>query len=574
MQPILMANALHTMHAEVGSRTAAIFAGFARSAAPAAVDALWQGALVAVALVLCLRLLPRVSATHRFAIWASAFAAVAALPFLPGLIRGWSMGLGGIAAVQSSALPSVTVKPWLQLDSRWALVVAALWLAASLVRGADLVFHSHRLRNLWENAVPIQLEPHLRLLLAAAFPARRPIEVCTTHELDRPSVIGFFAPRILIPDWLLERLTPGELEHVVLHEVEHLRRRDDWTNLLQKFFLVLFPLNPALAWMERRLCREREMACDEGVVHRTQAPRAYAACLTSLAERSLKRRTQMLSLGAFERRPELVHRVHSILWRGRVLHPIAARAWIGAVGCGLVLGAVEMARCPQMVGFVPATANSATHNIASASATPTAPAIVHTASSPVRQTESASASEVFPAASEMKPLSRFRAVETKAIMAPRRSRNESEAGPMIAASERPSPEHSFRAIERNAPGLEVSGGAHQVLLKAQTPSSVAAAATPGPRMILLTEWEQVETLPRKNRQMADYDTGAGDPQQNPDALNQQAEQPASQITVTRVILTVYPVNPALKVKKRATAVSNFGESAAVPFDGGWLVFEL
>ncbi len=54
----------------------------------------------------------------------------------------------------------------------------------------------------------------------------------------------------------------------------------------------LFPLNPALAWMERRLCREREMACDEGVVRSTQAPRAYAACLASLAERRLERRTR------------------------------------------------------------------------------------------------------------------------------------------------------------------------------------------------------------------------------------------------------------------------------------------
>ncbi len=112
-------------------------------------------------------------------------------------------------------------------------------------------------------------------------------QVCTTTELDRPSVIGFFAPRILIPEWLYARLTREELEHVILHESEHLRRYDDWINLAQKLCLVVFPLNPALAWMERRLCREREMACDDGVVRATQAPRAYAACLASLAERGL-----------------------------------------------------------------------------------------------------------------------------------------------------------------------------------------------------------------------------------------------------------------------------------------------
>jgi beta-lactamase regulating signal transducer with metallopeptidase domain len=66
-------------------------------------------------------------------------------------------------------------------------------------------------------------------------------------------VFGFLHPRILIPPALLERLTSPELQQVVLHEMEHLRRRDDWTNLLQKMGLVLFPLNPVLLWVERRL---------------------------------------------------------------------------------------------------------------------------------------------------------------------------------------------------------------------------------------------------------------------------------------------------------------------------------
>ena len=49
----------------------------------------------------------------------------------------------------------------------------------------------------------------------------------------------------------------------MLHEAGHLRRRDDWMNLLQKVGLVLLPLNPVLMWIERRLCLERELACDE-----------------------------------------------------------------------------------------------------------------------------------------------------------------------------------------------------------------------------------------------------------------------------------------------------------------------
>ena len=93
-------------------------------------------------------------------------------------------------------------------------------------------------------------------------------------------MIGFFSPRILIPEELFERLTTMELEQIVLHEMGHLRRADDWMNLVQKIGLVLVPLNPALLWIERRLCFERELACDDAVLRSTRAPKAYATCLT------------------------------------------------------------------------------------------------------------------------------------------------------------------------------------------------------------------------------------------------------------------------------------------------------
>ncbi len=401
----------------------AAFAGFAHAAAPAAVAALWQDALVALALVLCLRLVLRISAAHRFAAWAAGFAVAALLPFLPFLEHSGTV----IAATQAGG---VTARPWLQLDSRWGFAIAALWLAASTLRAAELVFHLLRLRRLWRGATPIEMDGNLHSLLAGL--PGRPIGICTTPDLDRPSVIGFFAPRILIPEWLYSRLTPGELQQVILHEAEHLRRRDDWTNLLQKLALVLFPLNPALAWMERRLCREREMACDEGVVQRTQAPRTYAACLTALAERGLQRReferreflrrAQALSLGVFERRPELVHRVDSILRRRRALHPLAAGALVGMVGCGLLVGAVELSRSPQLVAFVAAPKPDAQMADLAPQQTD-APRLARISDDRMSEPGPTGANAVF------HPSRDYRAIETKSIVPATRS----AAGPPVAA---------------------------------------------------------------------------------------------------------------------------------------------
>jgi hypothetical protein len=140
-----------------------------------------------------------------------------------------------------------------------------------------------------------------------------------------------------------------------MHEMEHLRRGDDWTNLLQKVGLVLFPLNPVLLWVERRLCAERELACDDGVLHVTGERKSYAICLTRLAEYSMFRRNLSLALGAWERRSELVRRVHRIL-RSPDPQVIGGKR-AAVVTCGLMIavsaGAVALARFPRLLSFAP-----------------------------------------------------------------------------------------------------------------------------------------------------------------------------------------------------------------------------
>jgi hypothetical protein len=164
-------------------------------------------------------------------------------------------------------------------------------------------------------------------------------------------VIGFFSPRILIPEELFARLTTAEFGQIVLHEVGHLRRADDWINLFQKLSLVVFPLNPVLIWIERRLCLERELACDDDVLRLTKAPKAYATCLTNLAEQRLGRRATALSLGVWEKRSELARRVHSILRGGEGMGRTQARVVMGVLVVALLSGSAELARCPEFVSF-------------------------------------------------------------------------------------------------------------------------------------------------------------------------------------------------------------------------------
>jgi beta-lactamase regulating signal transducer with metallopeptidase domain len=308
------------------------------TAAAALVSAIWQGALLAAVVLLVLRMLPRLSAGARSVVWLNVFILLALLHILPVLTNGHD-------AIPAAASHAVS------LDLRWSLAVAGCWLAMSLFRVCQLVSGAIHLRRIARNAVPAEPNDEIRPLLIHN---GRPVHLCVSTDVARPSVLGFFRPRILVPPALLRELSVAELRQVILHEMEHLHRGDDWTNLLQKLALVLFPLNPALVWVEHRLCAERELACDDRVLNAGSGRKAYALCLTHLAEFALVKRRFSLVLGAWERRPELVRRVHRILSEPvRQMDRRPARIVMSGLTAGALAFTLALAHAPGIVLFTP-----------------------------------------------------------------------------------------------------------------------------------------------------------------------------------------------------------------------------
>jgi len=320
------------------------------TAVSALFSAIWQGTLLAACVALCMRLMPGLTAAARSAIWMNIFALLVLLHVLPAFSGHWVQAI----PAQPSAF---------RFDPRWSIAIAAVWSALSLWRAVQLVLSAVRLHQLASRATPVNADPAILALIQGHETIqghekrrRRSAELCTSSEVERPSVFGFFRPRILLPPQLLGRLSPLELQLVVKHEMEHLHRADDWTNLLQKVGMVLFPLNPVLLWVERRLCAERELACDDHVLHSSAGRKAYAICLTRLAEYSMLHRSLPLVLGAWEKQSELVRRIHRILRQpatsisGKPAMLASAALVLGAVGC-----AVGLARSPQLVSFAPST---------------------------------------------------------------------------------------------------------------------------------------------------------------------------------------------------------------------------
>ncbi len=308
-------------------------------AASLLVTSVWQGVLLTCAVALCFRLFREISPGSRAAVWTAVLVLVVLLPLL------------------AFAVPhSVSVRhDGFHLGEDWSVALVAVWATLSAWRAVQLGVNGIRLWSIARRAAPVAVEGEVARLLQQP----RQALLCVSEAVDRPSVTGFFRPRVLLPAGMLETLSTEELAHVVLHEMEHLRRGDDWLNLLQQVCLLLLPLNPALLWLNRQLCRERELACDDGVLQTTHARKAYAACLVKLAEDSLLRKGVSLALSALGagskagvRESELVGRVHRILAGPDTGAASRRTRWaLGSVSAGLVLFAGLLTRSPEVVRF-------------------------------------------------------------------------------------------------------------------------------------------------------------------------------------------------------------------------------
>jgi beta-lactamase regulating signal transducer with metallopeptidase domain len=311
------------------------------------IASIWQGLLLTALAWAALKLAPGLRASTRFTVWMIVFTLVALLPcFAAGRVFFAAPGILAPSVIQPADFS-------LRINIVWAFVIEGLWVLASLFALGRLWASVRQMRSLLRNSTPVEIGEEMQSIVAR--PGSRPVEVRLSDAVDAPSVIGFFRPAVVVPRSLWSQLTPAELQQIILHEVAHLDRGDDWTNLLQKLLRALSPLNPALFWAERNLCLERERACDDAVLDVAGNPRAYASCLTKLAESRLVKRAVMLAPGFWKRHSELAGRVDNILHRRRAPRPFFSRSLVATTLFASLFGVLVLQRCPGIVTFAAGT---------------------------------------------------------------------------------------------------------------------------------------------------------------------------------------------------------------------------
>lgn len=247
---------------------------------------LWQTALIVLVVGLALAPLRWMSAAMRYAVWGITLALVLAMPLL-ALFEPESSPWRASAVVGGGALdaPRAFALPLLPELPAWVTFVAlCLWIewvafsAVRLARAGSALADTRRACRSFPDDRARRLPLWQRLGRGG-----RPVTLALSSRVRGAAVLGVRRPIIAISPALASELTDEELDQVIVHELAHVRRRDDLAALGQALVDVVAGFHPAVRAVQARLHREREMACDDWVVRATGSAKRYATCLTRVA---------------------------------------------------------------------------------------------------------------------------------------------------------------------------------------------------------------------------------------------------------------------------------------------------
>ena len=257
---------------------------------------------------------------------------------------------GGAASADLNAADAVAGFRVQMLSRIWWVGLMLGWLVIAGGLTARLVWSYCCMQKLRRSCEPADEDARRRFeRLVREQKIGRPVSLLSSTQVLMPLAIGLTQPVIVVPETLSEHLTGEEFEQVLLHELAHIRRRDDWTNLFQKVAESVFFFMPAILWVGRRLNLEREVACDEWVIAATGEGRPYALCLTKLAELAMNGRGHALASAAAIGKKQIYRRVQFLLRQGKSSVPRLSKPGFVVPLVFLVIASVQCVRMSPLI---------------------------------------------------------------------------------------------------------------------------------------------------------------------------------------------------------------------------------
>lgn len=138
-----------------------------------------------------------------------------------------------------------------------------------------------------------------------------------TNDAVSPAVYGIFRPVLLLPERYIENLSKEEAEHILLHELAHIKRGDLIIHGICLVLQIVYWFNPLLIWVRKQMKHVREICCDLTIANiLREKTNQYKQTLVNTARELLTESVEpgMGLLGLFEEPFQLIERIK---WLGK-----------------------------------------------------------------------------------------------------------------------------------------------------------------------------------------------------------------------------------------------------------------
>ena len=160
---------------------------------------------------------------------------------------------------------------------------------------------------------------------------KQEVDILVSPHVTEAGLWGIWRPTVLLPEGAASRLSDEELEAVILHELLHVKRRDNLAAVLQKAIFALLWFYPPVWLIDRKLFEEREKACDEEVLRIRQSPETYISGILKVVRACVEQRlVGTSSIGGSNLKSRIVHLLYTRLPRK-----------LGIMECVLIIGFVS-----------------------------------------------------------------------------------------------------------------------------------------------------------------------------------------------------------------------------------------
>lgn len=150
-----------------------------------------------------------------------------------------------------------------------------------------------QVKALHSSALPLQNEELNALYIECLneVNSKHTIPIYSTAFLKSPVLAGFLHPRIYLPIHLISDFNAGtisstDIRYMLLHELQHYKHKDILIGYLINTVNVFYWFNPLIWYFLKRICQERELACDSAVLQLLKETeyKSYGNTLINFAE--------------------------------------------------------------------------------------------------------------------------------------------------------------------------------------------------------------------------------------------------------------------------------------------------